>query len=98
RLPGWLGIWPAVLFYFLFASFELASGMANRPWLVAALVLLYSVVTLAGMAIYGRDEWLGRAEAFTVLFGIVGRFGPVETERDESGRVRRVWLRPWGVG
>src|SRR5439155_17040671 len=35
---------------------------------------------------------------FSVLFGIIGRFGPVEAERDERGRVTAVYLRPWGVG
>jgi hypothetical protein len=97
-LPDWLGIWPAVVGYFLFAAFELASGVANRPWLVATLAILYSVITLAGMAVFGRNEWLNRAEGFTFLFGLVGRFGPVHAERDGNGRVRRVLVRPWGVG
>jgi hypothetical protein len=39
-----------------------------------------------------------QCEAFTALFGIVGRFGPVEAERDPSGRIAMVYLRPWGVG
>jgi hypothetical protein len=98
RLPDSLGIWPAVAIYFAFACLELTSGMANRPWLVGSLALLYSVVTVAGMVIFGRDAWLGRCEAFTVLFGIVGRFGPIETERDGGGRIVGVYVRPWGVG
>ena len=65
---------------------------------VAALAVAYSVVTLAGMVVFGRDQWLSRAEGFTVLFGLVGRFSPVEAERDAEGRVVRVFLRPWGVG
>jgi hypothetical protein len=93
-----LGIWPAVGAYSLFACLELTTGMANRPWLVASLALLYSAVTLAGMYLFGRDEWLERCEAFTVLFGIVGRFSPLEAERDEQGRFTAVYLRPWGVG
>jgi len=93
-----LGIWPAVLAYFLFACLELTTGMANRPWLVGSLALLYSAVTLAGMYFFGRDEWLEHCEAFTVLFGIVGRFSPLEAERDEQGRITTVYLRPWGVG
>jgi hypothetical protein len=97
-LPEWLGIWPAAVAYFLFAAFELASGVSNRPWLVATLAIVYSVVTLAGMAVFGRDQWLTRAEGFSVLFGLVGRFGPVEADRDEEGSVLRVYLRPWGVG
>jgi hypothetical protein len=97
-LPGRLGLWPAAFFYFCFAAFELASGVANRPWLVASLAAVYSLITLAGMTVFGRDRWLSRAEAFTVLFGIVGRFGPVAAERDPEGRLQHVWIRPWGVG
>jgi hypothetical protein len=72
--------------------------MANRPWLVATVALVYSVVTLAGMVLFGRDEWLQHCEGFTALFDIVGRFGPVEAERDDSGRITMVYVRPWGVG
>jgi hypothetical protein len=93
-----VGIWPAVVAYFLFACLELTTGMANRPWLVGSLALLYSAVTLAGMYFFGHDEWLEHCEAFTVLFGIVGRFSPVEAERDKQGRITAVYLRPWGVG
>jgi hypothetical protein len=98
HVVGSLGIWPAVLAYSLFACLELTTGMANRPWLVGSLALLYSAVTLAGMYLFGRDEWLEHCEAFTVLFGIVGRFSPLEAERDEQGRFTAVYLRPWGVG
>ena len=97
KLPN-VGVWPAAAAYFSFACLELTTGMANRPWLVAVLALVYSAVTLVGMILFGRDEWLERCEAFTVLFGIVGRFGPVEAERDETGRINMVYLRPWGVG
>jgi len=97
KLPN-VGIWPAAAAYFSFACLELTTGMANRPWLVAVLVIVYSAVTLVGMFLFGRDEWLARCEAFTVLFDIVGRFSPVEAERDETGRITMVYLRPWGVG
>jgi hypothetical protein len=98
KLPKSVGVWPAAAAYFAFACLELTSGMANRPWLVALVAVIYSVVTLAGMFVFGRDEWLEHCEGFTVLFGIVGRFGPVEAERDEAGRLSMVYLRPWGVG
>jgi hypothetical protein len=97
KLPN-VGVWPAAAAYFSFACLELTTGMANRPWLVGILALVYSAVTLAGMILFGRDEWLERCEAFTVLFGIVGRFSPVEAERDETGRISMVYLRPSGVG
>jgi hypothetical protein len=98
KLPDRVGIWPAVVAFFLFACLELTTGMANRPWLVGSLALLYSAVTLAGMYFFGRDEWLEHCEAFTVLFGIVGRISTVEAERDEQASNTAVYLRPWGVG
>jgi hypothetical protein len=97
KLPE-VGVWPATAAYFSFACLELTTGMANRPWLVATLALVYSAVTVAGMFLFGRDEWLERCEAFTVLFSVIARFSPVETERDEAGRITHVYLRPWGVG
>ena len=97
KLPN-VGVWPAAAAYFSFACLELTTGMANRPWLVATTALVYSAVTLVGMFLFGRDEWLEHCEGFTVLFGIVGRFSPVEAERDETGRIVMVYLRPWGVG
>jgi hypothetical protein len=97
RLPG-VGLWPAVALYFAFACLELTSGMSSRPLIVALAVVVYSVITLAGMYLFGRDAWLEHCEPFTVLFGIVGRFGPVEAERDEHGRITSVYLRPWGAG
>lgn len=96
-LPERLGIWPAVLGFFLFALLELASGLANRPYVVGLATLLYAGVSVAGMATFGRDQWLHRCDPFTVLFDIVGRFGPVEIEVDEGGR-RVGYLRPWGTG
>ncbi len=97
KLPT-AGVWPAAAAYFAFTCLELTTGMANRPWLVATLAIVYTAVTLAGMILFGRDEWLERCEGFTVLFGIIARFGPVEAERDEAGRISIVYLRPWGVG
>lgn len=97
KLPD-VGVWPAAAAYFAFACLELTTGMANRPWLVATVALVYTVLTLAGMVLFGRDEWLGHCEGFTVLFGIVGRFSPIEAERDDAGHLSAVYLRPWGVG
>ncbi len=97
KLPD-VGVWPAAAAYFAFACLELTTGMANRPWVVATVTIVYTVVTLAGTIVFGRDEWLGHCEGFTVLFGIVGRFGPIEAERDEADHISAVYVRPWGVG
>ena len=93
RLPARLGIWPAVVVFFAFEALEQASGEANHPVVIGAAALLYTLFTLAGMLVFGRAEWLGRAEAFTVLFDLVSRFAPIG--RGGDGRLR---LRPWGAG
>jgi hypothetical protein len=97
-LPERAGVWPAAVIFFGIAWLELGSGKASTPVVIGALALGYSVLTLAGMVVFGRDAWLGQCEAFTVLFGIVSRFGPLEFVRDARGRSTSAWLRPWGVG
>jgi hypothetical protein len=97
REPLRFGIWPAVVTYFVFACLELTSGVANRPALLAWLALAYTVFTLGGMFLFGAERWLGSVECFTVLFDIVARFGPIETEVGPDGRTR-VYLRIWGTG
>lgn len=97
KLPA-VGVWPAAGAYFAFACLELTTGMASRPTIVALAAAAYTLITLAGMFLFGRDEWLEHCEAFTVLFGIVGRFGPIEADRDEDRAIRAVYLRPWGAG
>jgi hypothetical protein len=97
-LPDAVGIWPACALYFGFAWLELASGQAAHPALVAGLATAYTVLTVGGMLLFGEDAWLQRCEMFTVLLSIVARFGPVETVRDQSGRLVNAWLRPWGSG
>lgn len=97
-LPEAVGVWPAAALYFCFAWVELASGQASHPAAVAVLATAYAVLTVAAMFVFGERTWLGQGELFTVLFDVVARFGPVETERDDSGGLRRAWVRPIGAG
>lgn len=86
------GVWPAAFLYFCFACLELTSGYSNRPWLVAWLALGYTVVTVAGMQVYGARTWLDHFEFFTIIFSIFGRFAPIQVDGD------RIQLRFWGTG
>lgn len=97
ELPAWVGAWPAVALFFAFAWFEVVSVGAAFPGTVANAVIFYSAVTWAGMALFGKDAWLERGEAFTLVFGLLAKFGPLEARRDADGR-RRIFLRPYGAG
>jgi hypothetical protein len=75
--PAALGVWPALVFYFVFVWTELIFGAAI-PFTLAIFVLYYSILTWAGMVVFGKETWLRRGEAFSVFFDLLGRFAPSE--------------------
>jgi len=87
--PRRLGAWPAVLLFLGFAWGELVWRDNNVPAYLATAALGYAVVTWLGMLLYGRETWLENGEAFSVAFGVLGRFAPVSEELE---------LRPPGAG
>ena len=88
RLLGWqqaplpyrLGFWPAILGLFAFAWFELIYPAPDDPAILARAVIVYSVVTWIGMALFGEQAWLARGEAFSVFFGLIARVAPLQAE------------------
>ncbi|MEH6823003.1 MAG: hypothetical protein V7629_03725 [Motiliproteus sp.] len=78
-LPSWLGVWPAVLLYVLFSWLELIWHHSDTPASIATAALVYSLITWSGMALFGREPWLQRAEVFTLVFGLLSRFAITET-------------------
>jgi hypothetical protein len=96
--PARLREWPAVAALFAFFWILTAAPFATQPFALALCILGYSAVTFVGMAIYGRETWLNHAEAFTVLFSILGRFAPMRIEGAERRKGGAVALRFWGAG
>ena len=94
--PARLGRWPAVAGFAFFVWLELVvTGGGGGRMLVAALARL-RLVTLLGMAQYGRDAWRANGEVFTAWFGLLGRIAPFALAGPpEAGAVRR---RPFGAG
>jgi hypothetical protein len=74
--PERLGYWPAVVLFLGFAWFELVYPAPQDPAHLATAVLLYALITLAGMATFG-GAWLERGEAFALFFRNVGRLSPL---------------------
>jgi hypothetical protein len=95
RYPAALGVWPAVALLLAFSWIELVYPNPAVPRFIAWLALAYSVLTFAGMRLFGRACWLERGEVFTLVFGTFARFAPIEIR---TGAQRGLWLRPYGVG
>lgn len=90
--PAGLAEWPAVAGLTFFVWIELVA----RGVSLTAVLLAYTVLTLLGMAQYGKDAWRERGETFSVWFGLLGRLAPIGLEgRPEE---RTVLTRPFASG
>jgi hypothetical protein len=77
RYPGQLGAWPAVVLFFAFAWLELVWHDKDVPAYLASAVLGYAVLTWTAAAVFGTEAWLRNGEAFSIAFGVLGRFAPL---------------------
>jgi hypothetical protein len=91
RYPAWLGMWPAVAGIVGFAWLELVYEPAAReqPSTVAALSLSYFLVMVLGMALFGVEEWGGRADGFGVYFKLLSKMSALGRGRDGAVVLRR---------
>jgi hypothetical protein len=75
RIPN-LGRSPAVTILFVFIVLELVWPDRLNPISLAAVLLAYTIGTLAGMVAFGSVTWLRSFEIFEILNGWFGRVGP----------------------
>lgn len=81
--PERLGLWPAVVGLLVFGWLELIYGVGSvglAPETVAVATLIYSSITLTGMALFGVERWIERGETFSVYFNMFSRLSPVAVE------------------
>ena len=77
RLPEWIGVWPAILFFGLFVSFSIADPVPMDPERLSMMALGYWGLTFAGMALFGEDRWRRSGEFFSVLFYLLSLVSPL---------------------
>lgn len=77
ELPVWLRLWPAVVGFAFFVWLELVvvPGVAGLTSVLAG----YTLLTLALMAQFGRDEWRAHGETFSVWFRTLNRLAAIGT-------------------
>ncbi len=76
--PDKLGVWPAVFLFFAFSWVENALPESASPSVLAGLIIAYSILTLVGMYLFGRRQWLRHSEVFSVIYGFLTRFSITE--------------------
>jgi len=92
RYPAGLGRWPAAIGLLAFVWLEVVYGGTGgvavdlSPDAVALAALLYSLYTLAMMAVFGVEEWCRTGEVFSVYFGMFSRLGSFGTKEGRLGR------------
>lgn len=91
RYPSWLGMWPAVVALIGFAWCELVYVVPDRdqPSTLAALALAYFLAMLAGMALFGVDEWEQKADGFGAYFSLFARIAPLCADEQRVVYARR---------
>ena len=90
--PERLGRWPAAAGIVGFGICELCWATAREPAPLAVLMLVYVVVMLVGMSLYGVEAWTRNADPFGVYFGLFASLAPV------ARRAGALVLRPPVVG
>jgi hypothetical protein len=94
RYPERLGRWPAALGLLAFAWFELIYGASQpaglQPHVIAIATVIYTAYALGGMALFGAEVWLRRAETFSVYFEMFSRLAPPEVRAGRLGLRRPI--------
>jgi hypothetical protein len=91
--PKAWGNWPAALLLLAFVWVELAQPFGSIPGHLGILIVVYTLIQIAGMHAFGRRAWIENGEAFSVYFGLIARMAPLS-----RGREGRVVLRPFLSG
>jgi hypothetical protein len=89
RYPPWLGLWPASAGIIGFAWLELIYVEKDRPSILAALALAYFLAMLAGMALFGVEEWSSQADGFGVYFNLLSKLSALVRGEDGVVYLRR---------
>jgi hypothetical protein len=85
--PRSWGRWPAAILLFGFVWVELVDPFRSILGNLGILIMLYTLIQIAGMQRFGRRTWLENGEAFGVYFGLIAAMAPLT--RDDEGRVVR---------
>ncbi len=88
--PKGLGVWPAVVIFFIYRFIENAVGTSFYPYFIGQMLIGYSLITFLGFFIFGVKNWLNFADPFGYLFKIISYFSLFEVNLN----TKEIFLRP----
>lgn len=101
--PRRLGRWPAAVGLVAFLWFELVWGQSGfavpggAPPDIGIAILVYSVITFVGMALFGVEAWHRNGETFSVYLRMFASLAPLEVRDGRLGvRVPLSGTTEWG--
>lgn len=78
--PSWLGYYPAVLLYMALVWLELFGNV--HPLTLSVMLVVYTILSLAGAWWWGEQTWFRYCDFLGVLFRVVGRIAPLHWAGD----------------
>ncbi|QLD85157.1 hypothetical protein HWV23_05270 [Natronomonas halophila] len=84
--PERFGAWPSVVGLLALVWLEVISPVADRPRILAGVVLGYTLLTLAGAVVFGPVTWFETVDPIARVFRYFGRVAPLHY--DDGIRVR----------
>ena len=90
--PRRLGHYPALVLYAGFIWIELFGQ--SRPFSLAVVLAVYTLVNCAAAALFGRDAWFRYGEFFSIMFRLVGLMAPVAYVRQTEGGYAVAYRKP----
>ncbi len=76
------GPWPSVIGLLALVLVEVVSPVAESPRLLAAVIIAYSIITLAGTLVYGAGAWFTHVDPIARVFHCYGRVAPLQRTED----------------
>ena len=81
-LPNGAAPWVSAVGLLGLVWLEVVSPVAERPGLLAAVILGYTIVALAGAFLLGRASWFGTVDPVAGVFRTYGRMAPIRRTED----------------
>jgi len=83
KYPEALGYWPATVGLLCFVWLELVSPNGSDPSNLAVAALIYGLVQLVGISLFGEATWTKRGDGFSVYFRTLSLLSPLNWDEGE---------------